>query len=178
MQQTAEHSTERSSVLLPWILLIMALSTLAPSVILPEWRAYQAMHVARQAEQHRLVSMRRVVDRERRHLEALHRDPAVLSRLARRELRFRAADEQVIPVSVAGPVDDSVDQAEDRFTPAPVVPPAAVARAASYLPDYPYDRVFCDDRTRVVLIGMSVALMLLALCIPSRATPRHDDRPR
>lgn len=177
MQQTTEQPTERGSALLPWLLLIMALCTLAPSVILPEWRAYQAMHVARQAEQHRLASMQRVVNRERRHLEALHRDPAVLSRMAQRELRFRAPGEQVIPVSVV-PVGDLERQSGSAFVPAPVVPPSAVARAASYLPDYPYDRVFCDDRTRVLLISMSVALMLLALYIPSRGTPGHEEHPR
>ncbi len=177
MQRNTEQPAKRGSILLPWILLFMAVGTLVPSVILPEWRAYQAMHVARQAEQHRLASMQRVVDRERRHLEALHRDPAVLSRMAQRELRFRAPGEQVIPVSVV-PVDDLERQSGNAFVPAPVVPPSAVARAASYLPDYPYDRVFCDDRTRVVLMGMSVALMLLALYIPSRGTPRHGGRPR
>jgi hypothetical protein len=121
--------------------------------------------------------MQRVVDRERRRLEALHRDPAVLSRMAQRELRFRAPGEQLIPVSVV-PVDEIEHQAGDPFVPAPVVPPAAVARAAAYLPDYPYDRVFCDDRTRVVLIGMSVVLMLLALCIPGRGAPRSDEHTR
>jgi cell division protein FtsB len=177
MLQTTEQPTERGSILLPWLLLFMALGTLAPSVILPEWRAYQAMHVARQAEQHRLASMQRVVDRERRHLQALHRDPAVLSRMAQRELRFRAPGEQVIAVSVA-PVDNFERQSGNPFVPAPVVPPSAVARATSYLPDYPYDRVFCDHRTRVALMCMSVALMLLALYIPSRGAPRHDEHAR
>src|SRR3990172_2627474 len=54
-----------------WILILMGLGTFAPCILLPEWRQYQALHLVEQAEQHRLASMRRVVEREKHMLEAM-----------------------------------------------------------------------------------------------------------
>ncbi len=165
MQPTIERPGERGGALVSWVLLVMALATFAPCVLLPEWRAYQTLQVARQAEEHRLSALQSVVDRERRHLKALRSDPCVISRIAQRELRFRAFDERAVPVSVpVGSVPRGA--AGERFVPKSVPPPASLARAGSYLPNYPYDRLFCDERTRIIVMCMSVALMLVALCLP------------
>ena len=111
--------------------------------------------------------MRRVVERERRLLEATRDDPAVIARLAKRELGFRRRGELSVLVSVP---QKSVAH-ETAFTPDPVPLPRSLARLAGYLPDYNYDAVFCDDQTRAIVMAMSVALICLALCLPGRSAP-------
>jgi hypothetical protein len=142
----------------------MGVAAFAPCVLLPEWRAYQAMHMAQQAEQHRLDSLQRVVDRERRLLDALQTDPAVIARAAQRELGFFEPGSLPVRVPVT-PVDTRQDQ---EFVPEPVPPPPIVAHMARHLPAFNYDSVFCDDRTRYVIMAMSVALIAVAMCLPSR----------
>ena len=50
------NTTTTSSTLAPggfayWFLLVLGFSTLAPAVLLPEWREYQAIRLAEQVEQ-------------------------------------------------------------------------------------------------------------------------------
>ena len=151
-----------------WLLVLMGLSTFAPCVILPEWRAYEALVIASQAEQHRVDALQRVVDREHRHLKALRSDQAVIDRLAQRELRFRRVGERAVRVSP--PEEDDIrasligasSAADTLFVPEPVSPPTVIARLGSFLPDYDYEAVFCDDETRPIIMCMSVALICVA----------------
>ena len=166
-----------------WLLAFMGVGAFAPCVLLPEWRTYQALKVAEQAQQHRLEALQRVVDRENRLLEALRSDPAVINRFAQRDLSFRRPGERAVRVSLPAADDDSVsrlvagDVGEESFIPEPVLPPRFVARALAHLPDYDYDRVFCDDETRPIIMGMSVALIGVAFGLfgrhrtPSPAEP-------
>ncbi len=151
-----------------WLLLTIALGTFTPCVLLPEWRAYQAIRVAEQAEQHRVESLRRLVERERRLLDAIQTDPEVTARLAQRELGFRRVGERAVRIDVhPGQIKGDVG-----FVPTHVPPPPALSRLASHLPDYDYDAVFCDDECRPVIIAMSVGLMFFAVCLPRpRVTP-------
>lgn len=155
---------DRGSGLISWILIFMALSAFAPCVLLPELRSYQAMRMAEEAQQHRMDSLQRTVDREHRLLEALRSDPAVIARAAQRELRFKKPGDRQVRVSVT-PTGKASDEA---ITPKAVPAPRPLVRAAAYLPKYNYDRIFCDDRARLVIMAMSVALMLLAICLPRR----------
>lgn len=151
-----------------WVLVFMGAGTFAPCVLLPEWRTYQALKVAEQAQQHRLEALQQVVERERRLLEALRNDPAVINRFAQRDLSFRRLGERTVRVSLPAtddnPVSRSVagDAGEEPFIPEPVPPPRFVARVLAHLPDYDYDRVFCDDKTRPIIMGMSITLIGVA----------------
>ena len=162
-----ESERPHGSGIVAYLLMFMGLSTLAACVLLPEWRAYQAMHRAEQVEWNRAESMRRVVERERRLLEATRDDPGVIARLAQRELGFRRPGELSVLVSVP---QKSVAH-ETAFTPDPVPLPRSLARLAGYLPDYNYDAVFCDNQTRAIIMAMSVALTCLALCLPGSSAP-------
>ncbi len=166
-------TAERGSGLVSWLLMLMALAAFAPCVLLPEWRAYQAMRVAQQAERHRLDSLKRVVDRERRLLYALQSDPAVITRVAQRELGFHEPGN--LPVRVF--VTPTSAQRGEPFVPRPVHPPPILARAATHLPDFDYDRIFCDNQPRYVIMAMSVGLIAVALCLPSRRSSACDGRP-
>lgn len=155
-----------------WLLIVMALAAFAPCVLVPEWREYRALRVKEQIERHRLDSLQSVVDDERRLLQAMQSDPAVIARLAQRDLSYKQRGDRAVRISVS----TSSRPSEHPFTPEPVLLPPILARAASYLPDYDYDAVFCDDQSRLVIMAMSVALMVVALCLPIwRASPRRAD---
>lgn len=149
-----------------WCLLLMAIGVFAPAVLTPEWRAYQASREALQTEQHRLEALREVVERERRSLDAIQTDPSVVARIALREYGLRPLGEDLVPVSL--PVDPPEN--EEPFVPEAVPPPAAVARAMSYLPELNYDAVFCDEQTRLLIIAMSLGLMGVAVWLPAGRT--------
>ena len=76
----------------------------------------RSLHEAEQVEQHRVDCLKRVVDRERGVIEALRDNPAVLARLAQRDLGFQRAGERPIPVAVPPVTRPS----EKPFVPRPV----------------------------------------------------------
>lgn len=160
--QTPVHKREFGNGLVFWILVLMAVGAFTPCVLLPEWRTYQALRTAEQAQQHRLDTLQSVVDRDRRLYEAMRSDPAVIARAAQRTLRFRRPGE--VSVLLSAPVPGN--PAEEQFVPDAVLAPPLLARGASYLPSYDYDAVFCDDRTRSIVMVMSVTLLIVALCLP------------
>ena len=153
------------------MLILIGLATFTPCVVLPEWREYQALRLAEQTERHRLAEMQRVVDRERNMLEAMQSDPAVIARLAQRDLHFRRLGDTSVSVSV--PLTATALQ--DRFVAEPIEPPVALARARSYMPDFNYDQLFCDDRTRPIIMVMSVGLIVTAIALFSGRSAAHND---
>lgn len=143
---------------------MMGLGVFAPCVLLPEWRDYQALDAVRQVERHRLDSLKDRVEHERRVLDALRGDPSVVARFAQRDLRLRRAGERVVLIDVpAIPAQEN-----EPFVPVPAEPPRALSRLATFLPDYDYDRIFCADESRPVLIAMSLALIALAAVLFDR----------
>lgn len=152
-----------------FFLALMGVATFAPCVILPEWRDYQAARLVEQREQHRLDQLKRTVANERRRLEAMQNDPTVVARIAQRDFGFRRPDEAEVAVAV-GSTEANDDGA--AFVPEPVEPPAWFAQAASVLPDFDYDAVFCDERTRPIVMLMSVSLIVLAAVLFHRRAPR------
>ncbi len=153
-----------------WILILMGLATFTPCIILPEWREYQAMRLAEQAERHRLDGLQGVIDREKNLLEAMQSDPAVIGRIAQRDLRFHRPGDTSVRVSV--PL--TAGQTQDPFVAKPVEPPMALMRARSYLPDFNYDALFCDHRTRPIIMVMSVGLIVTAIALFSNRAPLRN----
>ncbi len=151
-----------------WWLTALAVAAFAPCILLPEWRAYESLWVAEQAELHRLDALEKVVERERRLLEAVQSDPAVLSRLAQRELKFRVPGGRRVIVFAEAPPGSS----DVSFTPVPPEPPALVARILSYAPVFNYDALFCAPETRTMIMGMSIALLGVALWLPRGTVAR------
>ena len=135
-----------------WLLLAMGVAVLTPCVLLPEWRAYQALRIAEQAQQHRVDSLELAVSREGRRLDALRSDPAVVTRLARRELSYFKPGELEIAVE-AEPV---AMEPRDLFVATAVEPPPSIARFVSLLPRFDYDSIFCDPETRPLVIALSI----------------------
>jgi len=157
-----------------WLLTGMGLAAFAPCVILPEWRAYQDLRVAEQAEGHRLAALQREVEHQRRMLDAMRGDPAVIARLAQRDLHFRRPNEQTVKVDVPR----AEPAAAEAFVPEPVEPPTVIARALARLPSLDYDRIFCEDESRPIIMALSLSLMIVALVLFGRragTVPRADD---
>ena len=154
-----------------WALLMLGVACFATCVLLPGWRAYQAADVAEQWEEHRLASLRKLVERDRRRLAAIRTDPGVIVRMALRELSFQNPREKHIRVAVPAPDTLAVTMARrwddlPPFVTQAAEPPAPFASIASWLPALNYDRVFCDNPTRLVIMAMSVTLMGVALWMP------------
>ena len=158
--------TPRNGGVVFWMLMLLAFGAFTPCVLLPEWRQYQTLCREEQVQRHRAEALAEQVEEQHRLLMALRSDPAVVARLAQREYRFRRPGDQVVPVSVVGNVDVSVKARP--FVPEPVPLPPPFARAASHLPTYDYDRIFCDDETRPIIMAMSVGLIVLTLWLFGR----------
>jgi hypothetical protein len=168
-----QHPPSTGTAMVSWALLCLALATFAPCVLLPEWRAFQQADAHRQTQQHRIAGMKAALERARHNLDALGNDPTVISRMAQRDLRFRDRSETAIRVS-AGWSPTSVEP-QPTFQPRPAVPPPLVTDITSRLPVLNYDRVFCDEETRLIIMCMSVALMMLGLCLSCRRHPATSE---
>ncbi len=163
-------SSRRGEGAVFWLLTALAFSTFAPCVILPEWKRYEALSIQEQLERHRVTELQRAVDREKRLLEAIRTDPAVVTRLAQRDLGLSRRNERAILVSVPS----ASTAPADEFVPTPPEPPALVAKATSLLPQYDYIGLFCDNRTRFPILVLSVALMALAFALFGQRAAQPD----
>ena len=157
-----------------WLLALMGVGAFAPCVILPEWRDYQTARLAEQREQHRLDRLKRVVERERLMLDALQNDSGVVARLAQRDLGFLRRDAKVVSVRVPGVVEENDGTS---FVSQPVTPPEWFEHVSALLPDVDYDAIFCDARTRSVVMVMSVSLILVSVILFHRRTPVQSESP-
>ena len=149
------------SPLVFWLLIGLGFLGLTPCVLLPEWREYQEVSLTEQQERHKIDSLKRVVEREDRGLEALQTDPAAVARLARRDLRFHRPGETVIHV----PVDAQIKEMSDPFVPQPVPPPPWLTKYMAHLPALDYDAVFCHGETRNVITVMSLSMIAIAMIL-------------
>ncbi len=183
-----------------WALVLMGLAVFAPAVLLPEWRAYEDLLVREQMERERYELLEGTVIRERRMIEGLRTDPAVIARVAQRELGFRRTDDQVIAVQPSdarvtsmlaarqgvvidpyAPQEDNEDFSDlsgesfGKSNAAVAEVPALVAPIIRMLPPLPYDFLFCDGRTRLIMmcLGMS-AIGAAVLLFGRRPVPVSD----
>lgn len=168
-----------------WLLMALGLTGITPCVLLPEWRQYEALCLAEQRASYRLAELQSIVDQKRAAYGALRDDPAVIARLARRELGYVRPQERTVRVAgfrdELGSAPDKRFQRHGReatgasFVPEPVDPPAMMAGVIDWLPSLDYDAVFCDDRTRSTILTMSFGLIALAFVLFGRSTPRTSD---
>ncbi len=152
-----------------WLLSGMGLAVLAACVFVPEWRTYEDLQLAKQQAQYHSEQMDQALSRERRLLEAMHSDPAVIGRLARRELGFHNVDDQTIYVEKAAQLYEPETKA---FVAKEVEPPEFVSSLFTWLPAFDYDRVFCDAQSRNLLMAMSVGLIASAFLLFGRPRVR------
>lgn len=169
--RTSVSNSNRGQRFVFWSLLTMGFIGFAPCVLLPEWRQYDSLRMAERKEAYRLEQMESLVQRERASYEALRDDPAVLARLAQRDLSFRRLDQQDVFVPAGELMDwPGSEDESDAHLGYDGSGPSIVAMIVARLPAYNYDAVFCDDRTRSIVMTMSVALIALAFLLFPRGT--------
>ena len=154
-----------------YLLLALAVIGFVPTVILPDWRAYQALHLAAQMEQQQTELQRTQAAERQRVLEAVRTDPAVGTRLAQQELAYRLPGYQHVvvpgvPVVLCQPAVEPLKPAQ---------PPGPIAQLIAYLPDLPYDQIYCREPTRTVLMLLSGALVLVAFALFGQPAHRPDE---
>ena len=173
-----EHAAGDGGVgLVFWWLIVMAVAAFAPCMILPAWREYQEAELTERVRAARVAAATAEVDDLRRRLDAIHNDPAVVTRLARRELEFRKPGEVVVAVPVSGapaPSPPSTPRAETDPLKG-VEPPVPIARLLAYLPDFNYDVLFCRSPMRETILALSVGLFVAAFVVfwPRRRAATH-----
>ena len=161
-----------------WMLILLGVSTFAPCIVLPEWRNYQAADIARQREQHRVDLLKAAVARHRGQLDAIQNDPTVVARLAQRDLGFHRPGETIVSVPVESQVElTAIDATEegDAFIPEPARPPLWFSRSTWWLPGFDYDAIFCDPKTRPIVMLMSIGIVAIAVVLfRNPAAPRKE----
>ena len=136
-------------------------------MILPAWREYQVADMNERIGAGQVAVATAEVEHLRRRLDAVHNDPAVVARLAQRELEFRKPGESAIVVPVSEPRMNDARIARRNVSQSlePVQPPVPVARLLAYLPNLNYDRLFCKSPMREIILTMSVLLFVSAFVI-------------
>ncbi len=149
-----------------WILILSGVATLVPTLLLPVWRDLQADQFVERFETAETESFRKLLQNKKRHMVALRTDPAVVSRVARREF-YVQTDERVVLVDAArvAPVADAV-------VISPPSTPAFIVWMLEWSPvqvENSVFKVFCDATARPILIGLSVSLIAVSLFLfPTR----------
>jgi cell division protein FtsB len=154
-------NTSPPTPLVFWMLTALGFIGLVPCVLLPEWRELQSLQLTEQHERHKIEQLKKTVDREEYGLKLLQTDPAAVARLARRDLRFHNPGETMIHV----PVNFAASTIDQPFSPRPVPPPAWLTKYLVHLPAMDYDAVFCEPKTRQVVLIMSLTMIALALVL-------------
>jgi len=158
----SDASEPGGSGLMFWVLIGLAVAGFAPCVLLPVWRDYQAAALVVQREAAVVGQMQADVEKQRRAVGALRTDPAVAERLAQRELSYRRPGQR--QVTVSGVPVSHVEPAA-LPPPQPVPPPPTLAGLLARLPRADYDRIFCEPRTRLVVMLMCGGLAAAALIL-------------
>lgn len=154
-----------------WSLVLLGMCGLTPAILLPQWRAYQRSVIAEQHENYLREQMTLAVQRERQMLDALRTDPALIRRIAQRELNLLRGNIQTISVDPSWMEHLPLERDEQTFTPRPVDLPDPLRRWVALLPDMNYDAVFCEPPTRTLVIAMSIGLICAALLLYGRPLP-------
>ena len=188
-----EPAGDSGAGLVFWLLIALSVVTFAPCMILPAWREYQLADLTLRVRSQQVEAAEAEVEHLQRRLDAIHNDPAVVARLARRELEYRQFGDRFVTVAntVADTVADTAalptsaieawpgTQAGLPGTPGGLTviePPLPVARILSYLPDVNYDRLFCASPVRETLLGLSVVLFVAAFAIFWPRVEKWDSR--
>jgi cell division protein FtsB len=155
-----------------WILIALAVATLAPCFILPAWRDYQRAELAARVRDWQVQEATERVQALERRLEAINNDPATVARLARRTLEFHQDSETTfdVPVMLAASRPTGaprevvpIEPAKPQWQPQPL--PVGVARLVALLPRWNYDALFCASPTRETLLALSLGLFVAAFAI-------------
>ncbi len=151
-----------------WLLVSMALAVFAPCVLLPVWVETESVLVYERSLERRLEELREQHRLNEIHIQALETDPLVSERLVRRELNYRPDPERLVHLPPEQLAAVHVRVPEDVIAGPPeveVAPPDWVLTIRSWLPSWPWRRLFATDPNRVLMLLMSGGLLVSAFLL-------------
>lgn len=169
-------------VIMFWFLAFLAVLVFIPCVLTPIWIETEELYAVEQRIASTLTRLEEKVERNEQRALALLTDPLVNQRVARRELNLQSESEKVLHwtseelaamQSVSTPSMSWLeDDAPGQFS----VAPGWLQRASSWLPDWPWRKLFAESPQRPLLMLMSGGLLLAAFILyaptPASRRPR------
>jgi len=157
-----------------WVLVGMAVLVFAPCVLVPIWMQTEELIRAEREAQAVLHRLEMRIGEQKRLMDGLRNDPSVNERVARRDLRFQHAAEELVPVSEAAPArivsarDSAVQETLENGDATLVVTVQAVRR---WLPDLPWVELFGRPPNRTIFLLMAAALVVTAFVLFGSTAP-------
>lgn len=156
-----------------WLLVIPASIVFAACVLAPVWEDYRAMALAEHLETAAVDRMRADIERLERELEGLRNDPAVIARVAQRDLGYHRSNRDIVYVAPSPPAHEFELAFSDRET----EPPSSVDAYLNRLPLAKHRDAFLDARTRIRLMCLCGAVAAAAFILYPVRRP-HDNADR
>lgn len=160
-----------------WVLIGMAAMVFAPCVLVPIWAENQEIKEYERALAGVMAELEARVERNDLQIAACLADPLVNDRMVRRELNFRPEDEAVVEwaphelssLRIKSP-GNWMTQGADAFEDYP----AWLETLRSWLPNWPWRRLFAESPNRQMMLCMAGGLLLCAFLLYGRGAPRRS----
>ncbi len=154
-----------------WVLTSLALAVFTPCVLVPIWIEVEQAAEYEKGMAQAVVELDTQAQKNETRVQALLADPLVNERIARRELNYLPAGEQVTRVSakdIAGSLatvanTDWADKATDTEQ-----PPNWAKSLIRWLPAWPWRELFANPSNRSFLLIMSGSLIGTAFLLYAR----------
>jgi len=158
-----------------WVLTVLAMAIFAPAVLVPIWVETEEIREHGRSVAAVVGDLEAQVKRNDRRIEAIRADPLVNERIIRRELNYRADDEQVVYLGAAElaglelvlPDRPGMAKAEP-----PDHRPAWLMTVNRWLPAWPWRKLFAESPNRTVLLMMAGGLLVAAFVLYGPAASR------
>jgi hypothetical protein len=163
--------TQRWESLAFWATLVIGALILAPCLILPVWLEYQAQQARLRAAEAYLATLEKQLAATRKQIEHLQNDPAYVLRLAEAEFGDTIERPGTETVRIAPSSQDAGEGAArggDALDHEEAVLPELSAFVEETLRQYPHARLFVHRRSRLVLMIVGGALILVAVVLLGR----------
>jgi cell division protein FtsB len=171
-------------VVMFWLLIAMAAIVFAPCILVPIWLETENLVRTEAEVAARTARLKAHVDEQVRTLKAMTSDPLVNERIARRDLRFRRAGEEVEPIQNQAPgarpevetILASLPDDQESFLPEP---PAVVTVTRRWLPDLPWVELFGHSPNRTIFMVMAGGMLVAAFVLYGQygqTEPRRSNR--
>jgi hypothetical protein len=159
-----------------WVLVGMAVLVFAPCVLVPIWMQTEELMQAEREAQAGLAQLQARVSDQQRLIDGLRNDPLVNERVARRDLRFQHAAEEIVPVGAAARSYDAPmpsPSAEEAVRVESGGFPSAVESIRRWLPDLPWVELFGRPPNRTMFLLMAAGLVVTAFVLFGSSSRRQ-----
>jgi cell division protein FtsB len=156
-----------------WLLVIPASVVFAACVLAPVWEDYRAMALAEHLETETVERMRADIERLERQLEGLRNDPAVIARVAQRDLGYHRSNRDIVyvaPYPSAQAYGNAISDTESE-------PSSLIDAYLNRLPFARHRDAFLDTQTRIRLMCLCGAVVAAAFILYPARRPQDDGVP-